>query len=70
MPAVNYVIFGFSSSTTTRRVGASHWKNIVAVVTQDKVTDDNSKRQIKNRTCIVVDYSRLYNLNFSVDISN
>ena len=57
MPAVNYVIFGFSSSTTTRRVGASHWKNIVAVVTQDKVTDDNSKRQIKNRTCIVVDYS-------------
>ena len=57
MPAVNYVIFGFSSSTTTRRVGPSHWKNIVAVVTQDKVTDDNSKRQIKNRTCIVVDYS-------------
>ena len=30
--------------------GASHWrKNIVAVVTQDRVIDDNLKRQIKNR---------------------
>ena len=31
--------------------GASHWrKNIVAVITQDRVIDDNLKRQIKNRT--------------------
>ena len=30
---------------------ASHWrKNIVAVITQDRVIDDNLKRQIKNRT--------------------
>ena len=31
--------------------GASNWrKNIVAVITQDRVIDDNLKRQIKNRT--------------------
>ena len=31
--------------------GASYWtKNIVAVITQDRVIDDNLKRQIKNRT--------------------
>ena len=28
-----------------------HWrKNIMAFITQDRVTDDNFKRQIKNRT--------------------
>ena len=28
-----------------------HWrKNIIAFITQDRVTDDNFKRQIKNRT--------------------
>ena len=31
--------------------GAQHWrKNIVAVITQDRVTDNNLKRQIENRT--------------------
>ena len=30
--------------------GASHWmKNMVAVITQDRVIDDNFKRQIKNQ---------------------
>ena len=30
---------------------ASHWrKNIVAVITQDRVIIDNLKRQVKNRT--------------------
>ena len=33
------------------QTGASHWrKNIVAVITQDRVIDDNLRRQIKNRT--------------------
>ena len=49
MPAISYVIYGCSSSRATP--GASHQReNIVAVVTQDKVIDDNFKRQIKNRT--------------------
>ena len=31
--------------------GASHWrKNIVAVITQDRVIDGNLKKQIKNLT--------------------
>ena len=33
---------------------ASHWrKNIVAVIPQDRVIDDNLKRQIKNRTLYI-----------------
>ena len=54
MPGVNYVIYGcFPAKTTT---GVSLYRsltleeNIVAVITQDKVIDDNLKRQIKNRT--------------------
>ena len=31
--------------------GASHWrKNTVAVIIQDRVLNDNFKKQIKNRT--------------------
>ena len=31
--------------------GASHWrKNTAAAITQDRVIDDNLKKQIKNRT--------------------
>ena len=31
--------------------GPYHWrKNVVAVITQDRVIDDNLKRQIKNLT--------------------
>ena len=57
MPAVNYVMYGFVSARTTPGItssltpGTSHWKkNIVAVITQDRMIDDNLKRQIKNRT--------------------
>ena len=32
-------------------------ENIVAVITQDRVIDNNLKRQIKNQTCVLVDYS-------------
>ena len=55
MPAVNYVIYGCSSSRKTP--GAitiqefhTERKNIVVVISRDRVIDDNFKRQIKNRT--------------------
>ena len=54
MSGVDYVIYGCFSARTTP--GASLYRsltleeNIVAVITQDKVIDDNLKRQIKNRT--------------------
>ena len=53
IPAVNHVIYGYNSLSTTPGTtsGASHWrKNIVAVITQDRLIDDNLKRQIKNQT--------------------
>ena len=52
IPGVNYVIYGCFSARTT--LGVSLYRsltleeNIVAVITQDKVIDDNLKRQIKN----------------------
>ena len=54
MPAVNYVVYGCSSSRTTPGVISNRRftmeeKNIVAVITQDRAIDDNLKRQIKNR---------------------
>ena len=54
MPGVNYVIYGCSSARLTPGVSLYRSltleENIVAVITQDKVIDDNLKRQIKNRT--------------------
>ena len=54
MPRVNNAIYGCSSAGTTPGVLLYHSltpeENIVAVITQDKVTDDNLKRQIKNQT--------------------
>ena len=54
MPGVNYVIYGCFSARTTPGVSLYRSltleENIVAVITQDKVIDDNLKRQIKNRT--------------------
>ena len=61
MPGVNYVIHGFSSLRLTP--GLSPYQSlrleedIVAVITQDRMIDDNLKRQIKNqtlRTCRLV----------------
>ena len=54
MPGVNYVIYGWFSARTTPGISL-YWsltleENIVAVIIQDKVIDDNLKRQIKNRT--------------------
>ena len=54
MPGVNYVIYGCSSARTTP--GVSLYRsltlegNIVAVITQNRVIDNNLKREIKNQT--------------------
>ena len=58
MPGVNYVIHGCSSARTTPWVSL-YWsltmeKNIIAVITQDKVIDDNLKREIKNCTLCTI----------------
>ena len=51
---VNYVIYGWSSARLTPGVSLYRSltleENIVAVITQDRVIDDNLKRQIKNQT--------------------
>ena len=58
MPGVNYLMYGCSSARTTPGVSLYRSltleENIVAVITQDRVTDNSLKRQIKNqalRTC-------------------
>ena len=54
MPSVKHVIYGCSSARTIP--GVSLYQsltlegNIVLVITQDRVIDDNFKRQIKNQT--------------------
>ena len=54
MPGVNYVIYGCFSARTTPGVSLYRSltleENIVAVITQDRVIDDNLKKQIKNQT--------------------
>ena len=52
MPGVSYVIYGCFSRVSLLSLYRSLTlkENIVAVITQDKVIDDNLKRQIKNRT--------------------
>ena len=51
---VNFIMYGCSSVRTTPRVSL-YWsltleENIATVITQDRVIDDNLKRQIKNQT--------------------
>ena len=54
IPGVNYVIYGCFFAGTTPGVSLYRSltleENIVAVITQDKMLDDNLKREIKNRT--------------------
>ena len=58
MPDVIYITYGCSSVRTTPGVSL-YWsftleENIIAVITQDRVIDDNLKRHIRNqplRTC-------------------
>ena len=57
MVGVNFVIYGCSYART---LGVSLCRsftleeNIIAVITQDRVIDDNLKRQIKNRTLCTI----------------
>ena len=46
-----------SRSITIQGLNLTLRKNIVAVITEDEVLDDNLKRQIKIRTCILIDKS-------------
>ena len=55
MPGENYVIYGCSSARTTPEVSlyrslTLEEKYCCSYITQDKVINDNLKRQIKNRT--------------------
>ena len=54
MPGVNYVIYGCSSAKTTPGVSLYRSltleENIAAVITQNRVIDNNLKKQIKNQT--------------------
>ena len=50
IPGVNYVIYGCSSANNSRISlyrGLILEENIVAVITQDRMIDDNLKRQSK-----------------------
>ena len=65
MPGVNYVIYGCYSARTSPGVSLYHSltfeENVVAVITQDRMRDDNFnnlKRLIrKSKVCGLVDYS-------------
>ena len=54
MADVNYVMYSCSSARTTPGVllycSLTLEENIIAITAQDRVIDDNLKRQIKNRT--------------------
>ena len=54
IPGVVYVIYGCSSARLTPGVSLYQSltlkENIVAVITQDRVIDDNLKKQIENQT--------------------
>ena len=70
MAAVNYVIWLLLFENNFRShhyTGASNWKkNTVAVITHDRVIDDNLKRHMKNRTLytcrlfLLTQYDRYY----------
>ena len=58
---VNYVIYGCSSARLTPGVSSYQSltleENIVAVITQDRVIDDNLKSKLKTKLYVLVDYS-------------
>ena len=57
MPAVNYwlILFG-NNNRSCRYTGGLHWrKSIVAVITQDRVIDDNLIRKLKTELFMLVD---------------
>ena len=62
MSSVSYVTYSCSSASTAPGVWL-YWsltleENIVAVITQDRVIDDNfGKGKLKTELCVLVDYS-------------
>ena len=61
MPGVKYVIYDSSSARTTPGVSL-YWsftleEIIIAVISQYRVIDDNMKRKIKIKLCLLLDYS-------------
>ena len=65
MPAVNYAIYGCPYSRTTPQVitiqEVYNGRKIVAFITQDRVTDDNLKLQIKNLTLYALIFQYISN---------
>ena len=63
MPGVNFVIYGCSSARTTPEISLYRSltleENSWRIIIQDRAIDDNLKKQIKNRTCIPVDYTKI-----------
>ena len=61
MLGVNCVIYGCSSARLTPEVSLYQSltleENIVAVITQDRVIDDNLKSKLKTKLYVLVDYS-------------
>ena len=61
MPGVNFVIYGCSSARTTSEVSLCRilytGKNIIVVITQDRVIDEIWKEKLKTELCVLVDYS-------------
>ena len=61
MPGVNFVIYGCSSARTTPEVSLYrilyNGKNIIVVITQDRVIDEIWKEKLKTELCVLVDYS-------------
>ena len=60
IPGVNYVIYGCFSPRTTPGVSL-YWsvtveENIIAVITQDRVIDENLKTQMKNWTLCTIGF--------------
>ena len=70
MPDINHIIYSCSSSRTTQGVitlqelhTVKKKKNIAAVIIQERVTDDNLKKQIKNQilcTCRLFLLNRIF----------
>ena len=61
MPGLNYVIFGWSSERPTPGVSLHRSLtlegNTAAVITQDRVIDDNQKSKLKTKLCVLAEFS-------------
>ena len=53
MPGINYVIYGSSSARATSGVSL-YWS---LTFEENRVKDDNLKRQVKTELCVLEDYS-------------